>query len=752
MLITSILDQIRRDVASFADPGTVVEITDRSLTWIRSRASFSAQLIRRAGAFPDVAYNGREYGYTSFLASEALADLKDLATTISAVSIPPPHFVPVYATSEDVDGGGEFTSEASDVILKQTVDPASLPLAATRVLFVHGNAGTGKTSTLLHVTRLQAERYLLGQTNTLLLYLDAQGKGLSQLEDVMARALQDLRAKFTYHSVAALSRRHCVIPIVDGFDELIGPSSAREAFSNLAQFLAQLDCEGALIASSRSGFIDYRTLHERAAELAASQRLSYDIVPVEILPWGDQSIGKYCEGRTPGSSDLKDRVFRMMPSAAGDLVRKPFFLAKICDILQEGGDIDVTRDVTHQVIDASLVREASKLRDERGRELLTAEQHRVFCEIVADEMWSLGSPEIDCDTVRLLAEIVAEQFRLSQRDSKTVIDRSIAHGLLTVVPARTPEKRAFEHELFRFEFQASSLTKLLETQAEGRRDYLRRAELPLEIVSRVPQYGLVAKESIAGVIADLSSIVAGAPNSQFSATNAGSLTWALVRDREDLPEGLRLSGFYLRSHDLGKCRFVGAQIRNSVFEGVSLEQAVFERCNVENSQFVRCKFGSNTRWDNTEVEVVQFVGVARVAGGRVRESYDPKEIERVLLAAGAVLPVEGDDGQDGTVAPDAEARIELVERLLTHARSHFYLSRQESWFRNNLGNTKAWGEVESVLRRHRLLEEVQLIKSGRPETFLRLTTAPDKVLQARVSVKDVPANAVSFWRELTGSK
>ncbi len=219
--------------------------------------------------------------------------------------------MPVYAKTEAADLASSSAAEASELILKQTLDPAALPLAATRVLFVHGNAGTGKTSTLQHVTKLQAERYLQGQTGTLLLYLDAQGKGLSQLEDVMARALQDLRAKFTYHSVAALARRHCVIPIVDGFDELIGPSSAREAFSNLSQFLAQLDCEGVLIASSRSAFIDYRTLHERAAELAASQNLSYEIIPVEVLPWNNQAIEKYCESRTPGSSDLKRRVFAL---------------------------------------------------------------------------------------------------------------------------------------------------------------------------------------------------------------------------------------------------------------------------------------------------------------------------------------------------------------------------------------------------------------------------------------------------------
>lgn len=754
MLITSILEEIRRDIATFADPGTEVQITERSITWIRSRAEVSVQLVRGATGFPNVLYNGREHSYTSFLASEALADLKDLAATICTTTKPPQNFVPVYAKIETEDESKPLLSEASALVLKQTLDPGSLPIWATRVLFVHGNAGSGKTSTLLHVTRLQAERYIQGLASTLLLYLDAQGKGLSQLEDVMARALQDLRAKFTYHSVAALARRRCVVPIVDGFDELIGPSSAREAFSNLSQFLAQLDCEGALVASSRSAFIDYRTLHESAAALAASSHLSYEIVPVEILPWGEEAIARYCQGRTPGSDELERRVFSLRGSQAWDLVQKPFFLAKISDIIQEGGDIEVGRDVTGQVVEAVLTREASKLRDQRGKELLSPEQHRVFCEALADEMWWLASPELDCETVRLIAQLVAEQYGLGERDAKTLVDRSIAHGLLTMIPGRFPEKRAFEHELFRFEFQAGSLAKQLQTRAATARDYMQRGELPLEVVSRVPFYGAKGTWSIAKVLSDLSAAVASAPNSQFSSTNAGSLAWALIRNRDDLPEGLQFFGLYLRSHDLGSCRLRNAQIRRCIFERVNLEGARIEHCDVNDSQFIACSFGAASRWDGTKVDVSQFFGVSRMGQGVHTDTYDPKEIERVLRESGAVLMGAVEGFEEGTLPEEIQARVRIVERLLTHARTHFYISVEEPWFRNNLASDAAWRSAEELLRKYHLLEGVRLSKSGRPEEFLRLTIAPDKILQARVSAagEQGVTSAGKFWQELLDGK
>lgn len=747
MLVANILDQVRRDTASFADPGTVVEISDRSLSWVRSRITYTAQLLRRPTGFPDVSIGGREYTYTAFLASEALADLKDLAATISTTAQPPHNYIAGYATKRSDDDGATAASDAPDLIANQTLEQNALPLAATRILFVHGNAGTGKTSTLLQLTKRQADRYLQGETGTLFLYLDAQGKGLSQLEDVMARALQDLRAKFTYHSVAALTRRHCVVPIVDGFDELIGPSSAREAFANLAQFLAQLDCEGALIASSRSAFIDYRTLHERAAEIAASQNLSYEIVPVELLPWADAAIEQYCRDRSPGSLELREKIFHLLAAPEGSLVRKPFFLSQVCEIYLRGGTIDASVDIIGQIVQAALVRDASKLRDQRGRELLTPDQHRRFCEYLADEMWSLSKPELDVETIRLNAELCADEFHLDPRDAKTLVDRSVAHGLLTVVPGIRAERRVFEHELFRFEFQASSLARLLIANGQNLRDYINRGEVPWDVVARIPLFGLSDSQGIAKAIEVLTTAVARSPNAQFAPVNAGSVAAALLFGRQDVPAGLRLHSFYLRAQVLRDARIERADIRNCLFERVDLTGAQFIECSLEGSQFVGCVVGENTRFDRTQVDVWRFSGIVQLQGDNRIEVYDPAKIRRFLEHAGALLPAEQELTEDVPAA--VQARAELIERLLKHARSHYYLSRDDPWYKSNLEGHPQWASVEQLLKSHSLMENVKLSKSGRPEVFLKLAIASDKILQARVKADEkTPANVVQFWRDV----
>lgn len=561
MLIDLLLAELKRDVASFADPGTEVSIDNHTLRWTRSRAPMQATLIRTPGGFPNVVYSGREYSYQAFLASEALADLKDLAQSILTQTQPATNFQEAPARTNL--SGEEQANGAGRLILDLSTDVSARPIASTRVLFVHGNAGSGKTSALVHLTRLQAERYLHGETPTLFLYLDAQGKGLVQLEDVMARALQDLRAKFTYHSVASLTRRHCVIPIVDGFDELIGPSSAREAFANLSIFMSQLDCEGVVITSSRSAFIDYKTLHERAAEIAAAQHLSYEIVPVEVLAWPAAAIVRYVRSRLPDTQSAVTRIESLLASPAAGLVKKPFYLSRICDIIEQGGDVDESQDIARQVVQAGLAREAAKLRDQRGKELLQPEQHRALCEEFADEMWAQGTAELSCDTVRVLAELFADQIGLGAKDTKTLVDRSIAHGLLVAVRSGAEEKRAFEHELFRFEFQAGSLAKTMD-EGQALRSYLYRGEIPREVVDRVPLYRTFEGQRVKEIVGQLGEVARTAHRNQYASSNGGSLAAALLRNRTDLPMGVNMAYLYLRSvDDLGACALRNALVQHS---------------------------------------------------------------------------------------------------------------------------------------------------------------------------------------------
>ena len=62
MLTENILKEIQRDIASFSDPGSVVEIKLPHISWQRSRQVMSASLHHRQNQlFPDIEYCGKRY-------------------------------------------------------------------------------------------------------------------------------------------------------------------------------------------------------------------------------------------------------------------------------------------------------------------------------------------------------------------------------------------------------------------------------------------------------------------------------------------------------------------------------------------------------------------------------------------------------------------------------------------------------------------------------------------------------------------
>jgi energy-coupling factor transporter ATP-binding protein EcfA2 len=672
-----------------------------------------------------------------------MADLPHLAASIVTQIAPLEDYVSAPA-QELAFTENPYSHSNADELLLGRVQEKSLPFGSTRVVFLHGNAGAGKTSLLRHIARLQAERYLEGQSTTLLLYLDAQGKGLSQLEDVMARALQDLRAHFTYHSLASLTRMNCVVPIVDGFDELIGPSSAREAFTNLAQFLSQLDCKGALITSSRSAFIDYRTLHERATEIALAQGLSYEIFPVELRAWDDDFVFRLAKMKL-GASDVKlSQIKSLIESPAGELIRKPFFLSHICSIIAEGGSVQGDRDLVSQVVNASLKRETGKLQDKRQKPVLTTEQHSGFCQAIADEMWLQERSDLDVSTIKTIAELFAEDAGLSPEDNKLLQDRSIAHGLLKKTQGDT-DRREFEHELFRFEFQATRFATALLGNDVDIKDYILRRELAPDLTDRVVAIRNFSEEELTLIINKLSDIALRSRNNPYAATNGAIVVSTFLRSQKNPPKGGRFTGLHFRNEKLANIYFSGWSIRDCTFERVDITGTTFNDCLINNDLFITCRVSSTTLFKGCEIDTHMFAGIEDEKG---KEYYDPSEIANMLLTLGAEMP-KGLEIERLERTPLITKRLDLAERFLLHAKTHFNMSEDDDWVQSRLKYEKGdWTEIERAFRKHGLLQDVRTQKSGPATPIWRLTVPPDAILRARATQDKSKPQLSEFWADI----
>ena len=255
--------RVRHDLASFGDPGTSVDVDGSERTF---RASWTMRSEPREATFSISRDQGvwvttnsaPRVPYRTFVSGPGMADLRHVAQMIQSARKPT-----LYISTQAASPNG--SGPAIEVLTDLLVEEAD----TTRVVMVTGGAGTGKTSVLRELVGRHAEGYLSGRASRLLLYVNAQGRPLARLNEALATELQDLRVGLTYHSVAVLAQIGVLVPVIDGFDELLGVSGYDDAFSSLSGFIEQLHGEGQILASARSTYYEEEFL-ERAGRASTT--------------------------------------------------------------------------------------------------------------------------------------------------------------------------------------------------------------------------------------------------------------------------------------------------------------------------------------------------------------------------------------------------------------------------------------------------------------------------------------------------
>ena len=223
---------------------------------------------------------------------------------------------------------------------------------------------------LREFVRQQAEAYLSGRTSRLLLYVNAQGRALARLNEALATELQDLKVGLTYHSVAVLAQLGVLVPVIDGFDELLGVSGYDDAFSSLAEFLEQLHGEGQILASARSTYYEEEFL-DRAGRATGDQTWSHE--SVRVLEWSDEDRRHYVNMRIEEKgwppADAETLHKRVTSTFSGqqhaDLASRPLFFTRVVDRLSRAAETESRRNAAQVRENAGLLAMAL-LRDHGG--------------------------------------------------------------------------------------------------------------------------------------------------------------------------------------------------------------------------------------------------------------------------------------------------------------------------------------------------------------------------------------------------
>ena len=753
------LSRVRRDLRSLGDPVALVEATEAGgevrVKWTSGGGESRETDFRvcpRRGLL--VKENGCVRSYEAFLAGEGMADLRSVAGRIRRLP-GLPGFVDTRA--EVGDSPASEPRSAAGLVTDLLEKPSG---GATQLVLLTGDSGSGKTSVLRSLVERCAERYLLGETERLLLPVNARGRSLGRLRDAFVVALRDLQVSLPYHSLAVLTRRGLLVPVIAGFDELLGMNDYDDGFTSLADFLDELEGEGRVVLSARTTGSE-ALFAARIGELSQRDAARWTLAPVRIREWADDERARFLDRRSESGALPADRrevverrLSRVFSGRRAVLAAKPLFFTRVADLLRERPDFDGREDLLESLVNEVLERESQeKLLDRNAYPILRKDQLGYLLRELAQEMWNQETRELDARSVREVVEEVAETLDLPEAARPIPEERLRSLALLTGLDGNGSGPRlAFEHELFFFYFLAESIVGRFRASDSELGVILSRSPMPRESAGRIAG-GLLrgtvpgvgpgvgsrdGKEVGAEVGEDLQTLLdrlyrAGRTHwlrTHQVRENAGALAAALFRRSAGPDAGER-----------GGRRISGARVRGLVLPGGELGGVVFDRCRFEEvtlrrmdltrTRFLRCAATDLvleepvvdpgfTRLEIGGLELRQVRGVS--VAGSAGPTYDPVAAGRTLQRCGAPIPLL--PPREPPVDPEVAAWMEAF--LGAYRRANPVCVRDDS-LRDLFGNPR-WPEVRERLLVHGIVSSESRSTGGRKEEFLRRRFRPDQVM------------------------
>jgi len=171
----------------------------------------------------------------------------------------------------------------------------------------------------------QALRLQKGDAVAPMLHVSSRGRRLSNLQDVLAAATQEMNASFFAKHVPTLVRRGLLLLAIDGFDELVDADGYEDSWLALRRFVEDVGHGGCMLLAARDTFVEEQELLTRIERSKNEVELVTGEVcgpsPQEALAWlTDSPSWKPAELKSDEATDLlRD----------GSYALRPFFLREL---------------------------------------------------------------------------------------------------------------------------------------------------------------------------------------------------------------------------------------------------------------------------------------------------------------------------------------------------------------------------------------------------------------------------------------
>lgn len=673
--------------------------------------------------------------YNTFLVSSEMADFPQLA---QAVARDRPSRFDFVASQALVDRGlepGERLSAEPSMLTSLAGQGRDLSVGYTSLLFVKGDPGAGKTTLLQEATGAQSRGYVSGHAEFLLFYVSAQGRELSNLRDAFSGELQDLRAGFTRDAIPALARAGLLVPVIDGFDELLGTAGYSGAFSSLQGLLDDMQGQGTIIISARSAFYDLEFLDRSSTAMSEAD---IAITTIGLEPWTDDELARYLK---KAGTEAEHRVQLSMLSRLSEddrvLLRRPFFASQYSGYarrLIQGSDVPLS----DYLIDAYIEREADKIVDSHGDPVLPVDGHRRLFELVASEMWEQEIRNLPVDDLRALTEVVAEERGLAGDQATQLSTKVTSYAGFRTAAIGSRVEFSFEHEVYFDHFLSRAIRRLIDVNAcDELRHFFDRGVIPeaamLAAVRRL------TREIDPSLLSASSGV-----RVENRRRNSGALIAAYARAVAPV-DGVVLTNLSFIDVGLNGAVFVNSRFEQCSWFGTDLRGTRFEGCELIDSTLQNVRVNDATHFGASGLIAGHTVGT--ITHDVVGDIFEPLKIAELLGRLGCPDAMEPEVSAHA-YSPRAEVLIKLLH-LLARAFRRTTLVYETDDAHKRLVGSNYWPELRRLLLESGVLTEEARATSGPGTTVvLRLRVDVNRLLLGQTLDTMVSGPIEELWRRL----
>lgn len=733
-------DDIIADLRPFADPFSDIDVTPSDhgyrISWTSRRTRLSAVIHNTAE--PRVFFNETELSYAQFLAHERLGNLIALAdTTIlwldgKPKDQPPPIDAPACLTTTSTTRQGP----AHEIIDHAVQNHA--PQGTTYVLFLAARAGSGKTRALQRLVLEGAKRFVSGKSRFLYFYVNAQGRSLARVDEAFAVELDDLGASFGFSGIAPLTRAGILVPVIDGFDELIGPVGYDDAFQSLGRFLDSLNGKGQLVTAARSTYYE-REFQARVRQHAQHDR-SWSLDTVTLLPWREderrQALDLLVKAQTveptPEAIEEARRVLCTRDDQLDRFFELPFFAIHAANAILAGEKLGGSDALLRRLTDALLSRELKdKFLDERGIPLATKDQLWSFFREVAGEMWYQQTRALDETSLKDVIAIATDGW--SEKAINLLRNRVRDLPIFVTTDGRRTE---FAHEYFFALFLADVVAAAIDHGGYELENVLSRGLLPEGVGDQIAYMNLSFQTCV-----DRFNTVCTA-NALYKpriCENAGNVFASIFNHQCERPDSLRLRGMFFGNVELrGRVNRLDCEKCTFHRTDLSLLEVLDGDWSSSELDLVIVKPGS-TRLKATGLTVGTNVRGLTVRGDRDDEEiWEPRRVTDILRSLEAVIPKE----VDARSIPDPV--LDVVKGVVrAYLKSVHFASDGD--VNAPFTRDQEWPDVRHALLESELVKVETRETRGQRKTFFRCQFNPEELLAGLSRNANVDHRVHAFW-------